>query len=88
MSEQKTQPIVMSREDLESLIQETVNRTLTEIGLDHTNPIELQKDFQALRDWRESMVEVRKKTLLTIIGILATGLVAAIWVGLKQMFHS
>jgi hypothetical protein len=78
--------VVLSREELEALVKRTVNETLTSIGLDHKNPIELQKDFQSLREWRQAMQEVRKKTLITLIGILVTGLAAAIWIGLKSMF--
>lgn len=78
-------PIVMSREELESLIKQTVDETLTSIGLDHKNPIELQRDFQALREWRQAMQDVRKKTIITLIGILVTGLAAAVWIGLKSM---
>jgi hypothetical protein len=89
MPEERSQEqVVLSREELHALVRSTVEETLTSIGLDHKNPIELQKDFKSLREWREAMQEVRNKTLLTVIGILVMGLAAAIWIGLKSMFSS
>ena len=86
MSEHKpSEQVVLSHEELESLIRKTVDETLTSIGLDHKNPIELQRDFQALREWRQAMQDVRKKTIITLIGILVTGFAAAVWIGLKSM---
>jgi hypothetical protein len=35
------------------VIRETVRETLISLGVDHTNPIEVQKDFAALRELRK-----------------------------------
>ena len=69
------------------IIKQTVHETLAELGVDHDSPLEMQKDFQHLREARTTMEAVRSKGVLTIIGFLVTGIVAAIWLGLKTFFH-
>ncbi len=71
-------------QQVEDLVKATVKETLLQLGADVDNPREMQADFQALREWREAYSSVKKKTLLTFIGILVGGLVAAVWVGLKS----
>lgn len=79
--------VVLTEREIELLIETTVSKTLTSIGLDHTNPIELQKDFQRLRDWRNAMDDVRSKSILTLVGLLVTGLVAAVWLGVRALLN-
>lgn len=83
-----SEQVTISKDDLEKIIRDTVAETLTSIGLDTKNPKELQRDFATLRDWREAMQEVRTKSLITIVGILVTGLVAAVWIGIRSMMNS
>ena len=52
------------------------------MGIDTSNPaaiIEMQKDFQALRDWRQSMQAVRRHGLMTAIGVLTVGTLGLIY---------
>lgn len=72
-----------TREELRELMQETVCETLTHLGIDTRNPIEFQADMRALREWRLLMKSARKSAILTLLGILITGLGTAVWVGLK-----
>lgn len=68
-------------------IKETVHETLTELGIDHSEPMEMQKDFQHLREARITMDQVRSRGILTLLGFLITGIVAAIWLGIKTFFN-
>lgn len=68
--------------------QEAVKQTLTSIGVEHGSPIEMQKDFQHLRDWRESVETVKRKSLIAIATILITGLLGAAWAGIKLILSS
>lgn len=70
--------ITMSRDELREIIQSTVTDTLVKIGVDPANPIEMQRDFQHLREWRESTEAVKRKSILTVIGVIASGIIAAI----------
>ena len=62
---------------------ETSRETLRGLGVDVDHPLDVQKDFAALRDWRLSMASIRRRALVSAIGVLATGTLAALWVGIK-----
>lgn len=76
-------PEYLTRDDAEDLIKRTVKETLTSMGLDTSDPMEMQRDFQALRDWRLLYGTMRSKGLLTVIVMMTTGLVTAIVIGIK-----
>lgn len=72
-------------DDIEIIVRKTVHETLTALGMDLSNPVELQKDFAALREWRIAMHSVRDKGVWIIIATLIAGLLAATWVGLVEI---
>ncbi len=74
----------LSERALRRLIRETVHETLIGMGIDATNPIELQQDFQHLRDWRRSTQAVKRKGLLTVVGMAVAGLAALVWLALSS----
>jgi len=76
-------PIELSRGELKQLLAEAVHDAFTKMGMDIEDPIEMQRDFQHLRDWRLAVKSAQSKGFLTIIGLLAAGIVAALWVGFK-----
>ena len=78
-------PVVeMSERALRRLIRETVHETLIGMGIDTSNPIELQQDFQHLRDWRLSTQAVKRKGLMTVVGMAVAGLAALVWLALTS----
>lgn len=77
--------ISLTRGELKGIMEEAVDNALTKMGIDVTDPIEMQRDFQHLRDWRIAVNSARSKGFLTVIGILTAGVVAAFWVGFKIM---
>jgi hypothetical protein len=60
-----------------------VHETMRLLGIDANDPFEMQRDFAHLRSWRKSVESVQRRVLLTSVGILTTGIVAAIWMVLK-----
>lgn len=66
----KRHEITMTEEELKKVITDTVKDTLTNIGCQTDDPIEMQKDFAHLRDWRKSTEAVKKKGLLAAIGFI------------------
>ena len=80
--------ITMTKDELRSLIKETVAETLTTFGMQADNPIEMQKDFQHLRDVRQSVEAVKRKGILVAVGIICSAFIAAGWVGLKLFIKS
>lgn len=75
-----------TREELRELMQQTVCETLTRLGIDVRNPIELQADMRALREWRLLMKAIRKSAIVSLLGLLVTGLGTATWIGIKSFF--
>jgi len=80
--------IQLSRGELKGLMEEAVNNALTKMGIDIADPLEMQRDFQHLRDWRVAVAAARTKGFLGIVGILTAGLLAAIWVGIKTLVQA
>ena len=74
----------VARDEIDDIVRRTVKETLLSMGLDTKNPLELQRDFQALRDWRLSMNAIRSRGMLTLIGIIVSGMAAALWFGVKH----
>lgn len=77
--------VTLSRGELKGLMEEAVNNAITKMGIDTTDPIEMQRDFQHLRDWRIAVNSAKTKGFLTILGILTAGVAAAVWVGFKAL---
>lgn len=73
----------LHRDELQDVVAASVKATLTSLGISVDNPIEMQKDFQHLRDWRESVTKLREKTVMTAVGFIITGLLGAAWLGFK-----
>jgi hypothetical protein len=46
---------------------------------------EIRADFQHLRRWRKSVEQAQSYTFKAAITIIVTGLVGAVWLGLKVM---
>lgn len=76
---------IMTEEELTEHTQKIIHSTLTALGLDISEPIELQHDFRALRDWRHSIESIKSKALITSIGIIVVGIAAALWLGFRSM---
>jgi hypothetical protein len=80
----------MTKDELRELIRETVKESVEEtflrLGVATNDPIEVQKDFQHLRDWRLTSQSIKMKVLASAFGLLVTGGLAALWVGLKDQF--
>lgn len=76
----------MTHEELQKLIAEAVRQTLVQMGADPSNPIEMQRDFQHLRQWRKAGEDLRSEGMLTLLSIFVTGSVALFLVGLRDYF--
>ena len=77
----------LSSEELEQAVEQGVVNALIRLGLDASKPMDLQRDFQFLRDLRKSTESVKGKAIVTIVGILVAGGVAVVWLGIKAMVH-
>ena len=86
MSDQRLPgPKLLTQAEAQELIRATVRETFLLLGVKVDDPIEVQKDFQHLREWRTTTDSVKSKGMLTIVGIAVSGLVAAFWLGFKEL---
>ena len=84
---EEPQKITLTKGELKEIVSESVHETFTLLGLDHENPLEMQRDFQYLREWRIASEKIKSQGLMVIIAVIITGLCGALWLGFKQMFN-
>lgn len=76
--------VAMSRAELNSVVAEAVKQTLLQLGVDTSDPLAMQRDFQHLRQWRESGEDLKRKGTVALLVIFLSGLVTLILLGLKE----
>jgi len=79
-----TETKALMHEIARAAAKEAVEETLTKLGFDTGDPVDIQADMMFLRDWRLAQRQVKKVALGTAVGVLVTGVCAAIWVGIKS----
>jgi hypothetical protein len=82
-----TDRIVLTIDELKQLNKANTLEVLSAFGLDITRPQELQRDFQFVRTWRTTSESIRGKALCTAVGIVITGALAALWLGIKSIIQ-
>lgn len=79
--------IIISKAELDDIIEKAVERgvtaTLTQLGFDHSNPLEVQADMQFLRSWRKASAQVGLNAIMTGLSIVVAGVLGLIWVSVK-----
>lgn len=73
----------MTEAELNKIVSQAVAETLLKLGIDASDPIELQKDMQHLRQWRESVATVKRQGLMAAVGVITVGVLGLIWAALK-----
>lgn len=86
-ADRAAEKVAMSHAELSRVGAEAVKQTLTQLGLDTSDPLAMQRDFQHLRQWRESGEDLKRKGIIALLGIFFSGLVSLILLGLKEWFH-
>lgn len=71
--------------DVDEVVLRTISTILTSFGIDEEDRVELRRDFQHLRRWRKSYEQVERVGWTAAIGVVVTGLLAALWAGVKVM---
>ena len=73
----------MNETDIKAIVKTSVHETLIALGVDVDDPMQVQRDFAALRSWRTSLETVRKQGLIAAVGILVAGFMGLLWVALR-----
>lgn len=78
----------MTEEELTALVRaavrDGVDDALTRLGVDSSNPIAMQRDFQAIRQWREASEAIRRRGIMALVGVLVTGVAGVLWLGVRS----
>lgn len=78
--------VAKARDEASALVSEAVRQTLLQLGIDSANPLEMQRDFQHLRQWRRAGEDLRGKGLMVLVSVFLTGLVGLLLVGVRDWF--
>lgn len=68
---------------IDDVVLKAVATILTSFGIEDEDRKELKADFIHLRKWRKSVEQAQSYTFKAVITIIATGLVGAVWLGIK-----
>ena len=75
----------LHREELDALVLRTIATILTSFGIEEEDRRELRADFQHLRRWRKSVEQAQSYTFKEVLTVIVSGLVGAVWLGIKLM---
>ena len=86
--------IPLSSSEIQHIASETakaaVRETLLTLGVNINEPEavkKMQQDFAYLRDWREASGTIKARTITTLVGILVTGGIGAVWLAISGGHH-
>ncbi len=69
--------------DIDAVVLKAMAAILTSFGIEEDDRRELRADFQHLRRWRKSVEQAQSYTFKAAITIIVTGVVGAVWLGIK-----
>jgi hypothetical protein len=73
----------LQQANIDAIVLRTVASVLASFGIDDGDRRELRADFQHLRRWRTSVEQAQSYTFKAVITVIATGLMGAVWLGVK-----
>jgi len=71
--------------DIDAVVLRAIVTILTSFGIEEVDRRELRADFQHLRRWRKSVEQAQSYTFKAVITVIVSGLVGAVWLGVKAM---
>ena len=75
----------LHEEHIDDVALRTLSTILTSFGLEEEDRKELRADFQHLRRWRKSIEQTQTYAFKTVVTVIVTGFVGALWLGIKGM---
>lgn len=68
----------------EQAADKTVVRTMTSLGVDITNPLEVQADFRFMRAMRLTWTSAKSRSIFIALGLMITGFFSFFWAAVKS----
>ncbi len=75
----------IQQENIDSIVMKSVASVLASFGIEDDDRREVRADFQHLRRWRKSVEQAQSYTFKAVITVIVSGLVGAVWLGVKVM---
>ncbi len=73
----------LQRDSIDAIVAKTVASILASLGIEDDDRREVRADLEHLRRWRKSVEQAQSYTFKAVITVVATGLLGAIWLGVK-----
>lgn len=73
----------LQQESIDAIVLKTVASVLASFAIEDDDRKEVRADFQHLRRWRKSVEQAQSYTFKAVITVIATGLMGAVWLGVK-----
>ena len=71
--------------EADEVVLKTIATILTSFGIEEEDRVELRADFIHLRKWRKSSEAAQGFTFKTIVTVVVSGVLGAVWLGIKTM---
>jgi hypothetical protein len=71
--------------ELDAVVRTSVHQTLITLGIDTSDPIQIQQDFAFLSEMRAAHSKVRTRGMMIMVGLVLTSIATAAWLGLKEL---
>lgn len=75
----------IQQENIDSIVMKSVASVLASFGIEDDDRREVRADFQHLRRWRKSVEQAQSYTFKAVITVIVSGIVGAVWLGVKVM---
>ena len=85
VAEAVTETGVLTDAEVRRIVKEAVRETLLRAGIDPDDSTRIADDLRYVREWRMTTDAIKSKSILTLVGLLVTGLAAALWLGFKAL---
>lgn len=73
----------LHQDSIDAIVLKAVASVLASFGIEDDDRKEVRADFQHLRRWRKSVEQAQSYTFKAVITVIATGLMGAVWLGVK-----
>lgn len=73
----------MDEKEIRRIVSETVAETLLKLGIDASEPLELQADMLHLRKQRSAVETIKRQGLIAAAGVITLGILGLIWTAIK-----
>jgi hypothetical protein len=73
----------LQQNSIDAIVLKAVASVLASFGIEDDDRKELKADLQHLRRWRKSVEQAQSYTFKAVITVIASGLMGAVWLGVK-----